>query len=389
MANVRCPDCAAAIPLARTNSRDEIVCPHCDRRFRRPATDESEDEPPEPRRKKPRRSSSERSERRQPPAKRPWWNPVPDDYGPNNAWLFGTAAAGVPLYLLAQFGTTFAQTLLVFGIVAAIYGMMRCFIGITQLGEDRTASLALLVIGAPVVFFIYTCLYPKQLGKHFLFACLGVFWMFVGYSAVWKIENKRLLQELQEHRDKHFGPAQPAEAPAENRPPPTWDHGAPPDAAPLFANGPLVYLADLEPFAVKPGPWPFKRDGTVGDQPDHKISVQGVASPRGLGGMHPPEFGFVAVKYRLGKQAALFKAKVGITDHAFGVHTPGHFEIIGDGQRLWRSDPVGVGPGIECIVDIEGVDILELRVTAPGTAFGLHAVWMEPRLLKTKDTRDE
>jgi hypothetical protein len=389
MRRVTCPDCAAAIPLARTTSPDEFVCPHCDRRFRIPATDELEDDLPEPRRKKSRRSSFERGERRQKPAKRPWWNPVPDDYGPKNAWLFGAAAAGVPLYLLGQFSTTFAQALMVLGVVVAVYGMMRGFLALSGLGEDRTASLGLLVVALPIVLFIYTCIYPKQLGKHFLLACLGVFWMFVGYSAVWKIENKRLLDELKEHREKHFGPEKPPEPPPEQRPPPTWDHPPPPEPKPLFANGPRIYLADLEPFAIKPGPWPFKRDGTVGDRPDHKISVQGVASPKGLGGMHPPEFGFVAVKYRLGKQAAVFKAKVGITDHAFGVHQPGYFEVIGDGQRLWRSDPVGVGPGIECVVDIEGVDILELRVTAPGTAFGQHAVWMEPRLLKTKETRDE
>ncbi len=387
MASVRCPDCAAAIPLAKRPARDEIVCPHCDCRFRRPATDEPADDddfdPPRPRTKTRRRAPSER------PAKRPWWNPVPDDYGPNNAWLYGTGAAGVPLFLLGQFSTAFAQTLLVFGIVVAIYGMMRGFLAITELGEDRTASLSLLVVSLPVVLLVYTCLYPKRLGKHTLFAFLGIGWMFVGYGAIWKIENERLLKELQEHREKHFGPAPPPEAPPEERPPPSWEHAPPPDAAPLFANGPRVHLADLEPFAIKPGPWPFQRDGTVGDRPDHKISVQGVASPKGLGGMHPPEFGFVAVKYRIGKQAAVIKAKVGITDHAFGVHTPGHFEVLGDGRRLWRSEPIGVGPAVECIVDLEGVDVLELRVTAPGTAFGLHAVWMEPRLLKTRQTPDD
>lgn len=395
MASITCPDCAAEIPRAKSNARGEIVCPFCDRRFRRPASEEPADKyevtpvEPEPRHKKPRRSSSERGERRKRPAGRPWWNPVPADYGPNNVWLYATAAAGIPLYLLGQFSTTFAQALMVVGIVAAIYGMMRGFLALSELGEDRTASLGLLVVALPVVLFLYTCIYPKQLGKHFLFACLGIFWMMVGYSTVWNHENERLLKELQEHREKQFGPAAPVEPPLENLPPPAWDHGPPPEPAPIFANGPRVFLADLEPFAVKPGPWPFKRDGTVGDRPDHAISVQGVASPKGLGGMHPPEFGFCAVKYRLGKQAAIFTAKVGITDHPFGVHQPGYFEVIGDGQRLWRSDPVGVGPGMECVVNIEGVDILELRVTAPGVAFGQHAVWMEPRLLKARETRDE
>jgi len=33
-----------------------------------------------------------------------------------------------------------------------------------------------------------------------------------------------------------------------------------------------------------------------------------------------------------------------------------------------------------------GVDVLELRVIAPGHHIGLHAVWIEPRLLQKADT---
>jgi hypothetical protein len=39
-------------------------------------------------------------------------------------------------------------------------------------------------------------------------------------------------------------------------------------------------------------------------------------------------------------------------------------------------------------VDVTGVDVLELRVHAQGSHWGLHAVWIEPRLLETADSQD-
>jgi hypothetical protein len=43
----------------------------------------------------------------------------------------------------------------------------------------------------------------------------------------------------------------------------------------------------------------------------------------------------------------------------------------------------------ECSVDVNGIDMLELRVSSKGSHLGLHAVWLEPRLLEAMDRPDQ
>jgi hypothetical protein len=38
---------------------------------------------------------------------------------------------------------------------------------------------------------------------------------------------------------------------------------------------------------------------------------------------------------------------------------------------------------------MNGVDVLELRVSSQGSNLGLHTVWLEPRLLQAADTPDK
>jgi hypothetical protein len=162
----------------------------------------------------------------------------------------------------------------------------------------------------------------------------------------------------------------------------------PDEAAPLFAAGPRLYLSDVDPFEVHPGPWPVSPGGVIG--PDNNpITVAGVRSPKGLG-MHPPDGpGAASARYRLGKKAAVFKAAVALNDTAQIVVSRAVFEVYGDGKLLWQSAAVGKGtPPQECRVDVSGVDVLELRVTSEGSHIGLHAVWVEPRLLQKADTPD-
>jgi hypothetical protein len=157
----------------------------------------------------------------------------------------------------------------------------------------------------------------------------------------------------------------------------------------LFTRGPREYLSDLKEFGVTNGPWPFTKNGTVGDGKT-PIAANGIASPHGLG-MHPPDKPtFAAAQYRLGKQAAVFKAAVAIDDTARAPFSPAVFEVYGDGRRLWQSPPVPGPrrPPQECQVDVTGVDVLELRVVSQGSHFDLHAVWLEPRLLQKNDTPD-
>jgi hypothetical protein len=162
-----------------------------------------------------------------------------------------------------------------------------------------------------------------------------------------------------------------------------------PEARPaLFAKGPREYLSDFTEFESRIGPWPVSRNGVIG--PDNNpIEVGGVRSPKGLGMVPPDKPGLAYAKYRLGKKAAVFKAAVALNDNAKIVRDQAVFEVFGDDKRLWQSAPVGKGTKAqECSVDVSGVDVLELRVTSTGSHFGLHAVWLEPRLLQKADTPD-
>src|SRR5262249_49651760 len=93
-------------------------------------------------------------------------------------------------------------------------------------------------------------------------------------------------------------------------PPPSW----------LFPNGSRRFLSDLQEFDVRYGPWPFTKGG-IGNGKD-PIKVGGVLSPHGLG-MHPPNSPeYAAAKYRLGKEAELFKATVAINDNTDWCFSP-------------------------------------------------------------------
>jgi hypothetical protein len=152
---------------------------------------------------------------------------------------------------------------------------------------------------------------------------------------------------------------------------------------------PLVYLTDMQEFDVKPGPWPLGKNGTVGS-PDRKpIVVNGRKSPKGLG-LHPPSGPDHAhVRYALGKMAQVFKAAVAFNDSQEGGPGPIQFLVLGDGKELWHSQVLRRrDQAEECVVDVSGVDVLELRVRGEGSTFGSHAVWVEPRLFKSRADAD-
>ncbi|HEV2949433.1 MAG TPA: NPCBM/NEW2 domain-containing protein, partial [Gemmataceae bacterium] len=157
----------------------------------------------------------------------------------------------------------------------------------------------------------------------------------------------------------------------------------------IFSRNAVAYLADLPEFDVKKGAWPFAKDGTLGNDKD-RIRVKGNLSPKGLG-MHPPGAPeFASVKYRLGKQAALFKTTVAIDDTANFCWTPAIFTVWGDGKQLFESKNIAHNHSRsqDCTMDVNGVDVLELRVGCLGHNQGIYAVWVEPRLLRRTDTQD-
>jgi hypothetical protein len=176
-------------------------------------------------------------------------------------------------------------------------------------------------------------------------------------------------------------PAAPG-APAE----PAWEPHSPFAIDPKLLEAPgLVFLSDMQEFDVQPGPWPLGKSGQLGD-PDHKaVVVLRRWSPHGLG-LHPPDNpGHAHVRYALGKKAQVFKATVALNDSIPPNGGAVRFFVIGDGKELWRSDVVRPhGPGAHCTVDVASVDVLELRTRAEGSHFGVHAVWLEPRLFKDR-----
>ncbi len=165
--------------------------------------------------------------------------------------------------------------------------------------------------------------------------------------------------------------------------------GPPPSR--LFPNGQVRFLSELPEFDVRPGEWPFKK-GDIGD--GKPIKVGGVPSPHGLG-MHPPMATFrnppyAAVKYRLEKEAELLKATVAVDDSTQWCWSPATFTVLGDGKELWKSGEIAHNHARsqECQVVVKGVDVLELRVQVLNGNKGVHAVWVEPRVLQKFDSPD-
>src|SRR5262249_21079580 len=97
-----------------------------------------------------------------------------------------------------------------------------------------------------------------------------------------------------------------------------------------------------------------------------------------------------AASYRLGMGAAVFKAVVAINDSSNWCWSPATFTVLGDGKALWKSKDLShtTSRTQECSVDVSGVNVLELRVQVVNGSEGVHAVWVEPRLLQTADTPD-
>jgi hypothetical protein len=141
-----------------------------------------------------------------------------------------------------------------------------------------------------------------------------------------------------------------------------------------------VYLADLHAFATKPGPWPLAV-GNVGDETATPIKVNGTAYPKGLGlhANNPP----ATASSRLSKTANVFRATAAFADNNDGKVTgPTHFEVYGDGKLLWKSKVITTrGQTDNCLIDVTGVDVLELRTGHKGSHWGAHAVWLDPILV--------
>lgn len=142
-----------------------------------------------------------------------------------------------------------------------------------------------------------------------------------------------------------------------------------------------VYLADLEPFATRPGPWPLAVGKNGSTENNLPIKVNGTLHPRALG-LHSNNPAATAT-WRLGKKATVFRTGVAFGDCNDGKVTgPHHFEVYGDDKLLWKSKAITTRYQLdECVVDVTGVDKLELRVGHTDRNYGGHGVWIDPILI--------
>jgi hypothetical protein len=145
-----------------------------------------------------------------------------------------------------------------------------------------------------------------------------------------------------------------------------------------------VYLAALEPFETRPGPWPLGK-GRIGGDPGNPakslpITVNGEVYPKGLGlhGNSTPNP--ATAKFRFNKTATEFRTKVAFDDGNQGRRAdPTYFEVYGDGKLLWKSKEINTWKQLdECAIDVSGVDVLELRVGVAGNHNHAHGVWIDP-----------
>jgi hypothetical protein len=151
-----------------------------------------------------------------------------------------------------------------------------------------------------------------------------------------------------------------------------------------------VYLSDMEEVDPQVGYGKFGKNGMLGygiaGATSSPITVDGSTYPKSLS-TAPPNNGHSSVKYRLGRSAKIFRARVAINDvdddHRTGSETPLRFRVLGDGKILWVSAPVQQARTTQdCRINVENVDWLELQVECQGSYNSARAVWLEPQVLK-------
>jgi hypothetical protein len=174
------------------------------------------------------------------------------------------------------------------------------------------------------------------------------------------------------------------EAVANKSPPPATTAPVvevPPTVKELFAEGKQAYLTDLQEFDVQAGACPIGKNGNLGN--GSRISILGKEKSKSIG-MHPSNPPMVAkASFRLEKQRGVLRGGAALNDTAEQPWGAALFAIHGDGKLLWKSPPVKErGKVEEFELEIGGVEILELSVAADPLSHYVHAVWVEPRLMK-------
>lgn len=147
------------------------------------------------------------------------------------------------------------------------------------------------------------------------------------------------------------------------------------DFAPVVPD--VLYLSDLDPQTATQDWGSLHHDRSVDGNP---LTVGGERAEKGLGTHADSQ-----LVYRVHGQFARFEARVGVDDEA---NPPSPVEVVfelwGDGERLWESEPVKSQQApLPVGVDIHGVELLELRVLRGGDGMNYdHADWLEARVIR-------
>jgi hypothetical protein len=159
-----------------------------------------------------------------------------------------------------------------------------------------------------------------------------------------------------------------------------WEDGSGPEEFAEVEYSPeipdVAYLSDLDPERHRQDWGDLGRDTSVQGNP---LRVGGEEFERGLG-THAES----RIAYRLFGMFSRFEALVGLDDEA---EAPPQntvvFQVWGDDVLLWESEPLQSQQApVPVALDVSGVELLELRVLAPGEGIEYtHADWPEARVL--------
>jgi hypothetical protein len=144
----------------------------------------------------------------------------------------------------------------------------------------------------------------------------------------------------------------------------------------------VVYLSDMQEDGSKVVHFGFGKGTINGNDNPIRSIIDGKESPHGLS-MHPGDGpnGQCFVKYTLPKGARRLSAIVTLDEGGGFDHCGIGFEVVADGRVAWKSKTINKDHRFEiCEVDITDCRNLELRTYTVTSAFGGHAVWIEPRI---------
>jgi len=144
--------------------------------------------------------------------------------------------------------------------------------------------------------------------------------------------------------------------------------------------GDIVYLSNLNPIKIDVTRNAFGTDGKRNS--GEPLKLKGKWYEKALS-TPPPARSSSLIVYELPETTFnYFRATVGIDDEVGNrLRTPLTFEVWGDYQRLWNSEPITRAGVVEsCRVKILTVRRLELKVVCPGGDEFAWPVWGNPRL---------